>query len=339
MGTPKILFILGSQRGGTTIFGRLLGEIDGFVFAGAVRRVWLAGTTQPCSCGHPDDQCPVWSQVVLNVLPPGRSVADVSGWQAQHLSNRHSWVGAYRLARRARKGVAAEASLTSYAEVCEQLYREVAEMAGARVVVDTSKHPNDAVLLSQLPGVEAYFIQIVRDPRGSAHSVHQRNSIRQTRGGPHHTTALAGVVHTWATVHAALNWLTRHGSSEAVRRTVPAHRSMLVRYEDLAQRPTDVLQRVVAFVGEHPRHLPDLISGTVSLGLAHSPSCSKRFPATTLPFRLDDRWMTSLRPFDAVVTAALAWPLMRRYGYRLRPPPPTPTPLAAGRDVEGGPSR
>jgi hypothetical protein len=320
VGAPKILFVLGSQRGGTTIFGRLLGEIDGFVFAGAVRRLWLGGTTQPCSCGQPDDQCPVWSAVVPRVLPPGCSAADVSRWQAQHLSNRHSWRGAHRLARRARKGVAAEASLTSYAEITGRVYAEVAEMAQARVVVDTSKHPNDAVVLSQVSGLDAYFVQIVRDPRGSAHSVHQRDSTRRSRGGPTARAPMAHAAHTWATVHASLNWLTRHGASEAVRRTVPPHRSMLVRYEDLAARPAEVLAEVASFVGERPRYLPDFTGGTVSLRLAHSPSCSKRLPATTVPFRLDDRWMTSLRPVDAVLTAGLAWPLMRRYGYRLRPP-------------------
>lgn len=290
------------------------------MFAGAVRRLWLAGAAQPCSCGEPDDRCPVWSAVVPRVLPPGRSVADVSRWQARHLPNRHSWVRAHRMARRARQGVAPEASLTSYAEVAERLYRELAEMAGARVVVDTSKHPHDAVLLSQMSGLDAYFVQIVRDPRGSAHSVHQRDSSRRTRREASARSTLAGAAHTWATVHAALNWLARHGAGEAVRRTVPADRSMLVRYEDLAEQPLEVLETVATFLGEQPRHLPDFTGGVVALRVAHSPRCSKRLPATTMPFALDDRWMTSLGRRDAILTALLAWPLMRRYRYPLRPP-------------------
>lgn len=350
MGAPKVLFILGSQRGGTTIFGRLLGEVEGFVFAGAVRRLWLEGTSQPCSCGLANEECPVWSEVVPRVLPPGRSPADVSGWQARHLSNRHSWVGAHRLARGARRGAVPEASLSAYAEVAERLYREVATLASARVVVDTSKHPNDAVLLSQMPGIDSYLIQIVRDPRGSAHSVQARHEARRTRGQGRAAEARAGVVRTWGTAHATLNWLTRHGASEAVRRTVPAGRSMLVRYEDLAQRPVEVLGRVARFVGEEPRHFPDFSDGTVTLGVTHSPSCSKRLTEASVPFRLDDRWMASLRPGDALVTAALAWPLMRRYGYRVRPPtapPRSPVPAPdgsgpAGRvegDNGGGPPR
>lgn len=316
MSNPKVVFILGSQRGGTTIFGRLLGEVDGFVFAGAVRRLWLTGTGQTCSCGVPDDRCPLWSEVMTAVLHDGCDATQVGEWQRRYLSNRHSWLGALRLARNERLGRDRPPGLAGYAEVSEQLYHQVAHLTGARVVVDTSKHPNDAVLLSRLKGLDTYVIQIVRDPRGSAYSVLMRFTKRRAEKG----VMMSTVAQLGHTTHATLHWLTRHGASEAIRRMVPDDRSLLVRYEDMTEDPAEALGRVAAFVGEEHAGLPAVADGKVELVENHSPSCAKRFPATTMSIRHDSRWLSDLPRRDALVTVALAWPLMLRYGYPLRRP-------------------
>ena len=321
MTSPKVVFILGSQRGGTTIFGRLLGEVEGFLFAGAVRRLWLPEAGERCSCGQPNHACPLWSEV-LDRVQDAVSAQEISAWQVRHLSNRHSWLGALGLAVEARRGRPAPPTLEAYADVVDRLYRAVAELTRARVVVDTSKHPNDAVLLSQRSKLPSYFVQIVRDPRGSAYSVEQRDSAREAKAGALRHSTRMRLVHTWRTAHATLNWIARHGASEVVRRTVPQDRSLLVRYEDLAESPIDVLQRVAEFVGEEPAHFPTFDGGSVSLAESHFPSCAKLLPAASVPFRLDDRWVSGLTTADAVVAAVLAAPLMRRYGYPLRPPRP-----------------
>lgn len=324
MTNPKIVFILGSQRGGTTIFGRLLGEVEGFVFAGAVRRLWLSEANQRCSCGELNRTCPLWSEVIARVVPEGASVEEISGWQARHLSNHHSWLGALRLGVEGKLGRPSPTTLDAYADVADRLYREVAELTGARVVVDTSKHPNDAVLLSQRSALPSYFVQIVRDPRGSAYSVEQRESVRQAKRGSAAGASPRGIVEAGRAGHATLNWVTRHVASEAIRRGVTSDRSLLVRYEDLAVRPAEVLQEVASFVGEQPDHLPSFEGGKVHLDVTHSPSCAKSLPAATVPFRLDERWVEGLSRADAVMATTLAWPLMRRYGYPLRRPRPRP---------------
>lgn len=318
MVSPKIVFILGSQRGGTTIFGRLLGEIEGFHFAGAVRRLWLAVPKPVCSCGSPNLSCALWSTVVPSVLSDGLTMAEVSRWQERHLSNRHSWMGAMRLAMIGRQGRQVGSELASYAEVSERLYRELAHQTGARVVVDTSKHPNDAMLLRHLSKLPVYFIQIVRDPRGSAHSVQVRDVAKRPPRLSITGGATRAALPVWRTAHATLNWLARHGASEALRSMVPAERSLLVRYEELAQRPDEVLRQVAAFVGENPTRFPDFSGGEVELQVSHSPSCSKHLPAASVPLRLDDRWVTGLTSLQTATVDALAWPLMRRYGYQLR---------------------
>ncbi len=318
MARLKVVFVLGSQRGGTTILGRLLGEVEGFVFAGAVRRLWLEGAGRTCSCGLPNDRCPLWSEVMTAVLRDGQDASQVSDWQHRNLSNRHSWLGALRLARNERLGRDRPRDLAGYAEVLEALYQQVAQLRGARVVVDTSKHPNDAVLLSNLKGLDVYFVQIVRDPRGSAHSVLTRSTKRRSKRRS--ASKVWFFAQSGQAAHATMHWMMRHGASEAIRWMSPAQRFLLVRYEDMTEDPAQVLKQVAAFVGEEQAPPPAIADGKVDLSEAHSPSCAKRFPSTTMPIVHDSRWLSGLVRRDALVTVVLAWPLMLRYGYRLRRP-------------------
>ncbi len=324
---PKVVIILGSQRGGTTIFGRLLGELEGFIYAGELRRLWMNDPRKPCSCGQPIDRCPLWSRVLATLSEGGVTKEQVAGWQARHVSNRHSWLGALRLLWDGRGGQYSDPELSAYGEVVDRLYREIAQLTGARVIVDASKHPNDAVLLRQLAEAPPYVIQIVRDPRGSAHSVQRRDAARRARldlSSRAEGRALPG------SACATLGWLTRHAASEGVRHLVPPDRSLLVRYEDLVERPIEVLRVVAAFVGEHPQHFPELLGGAIELGVSHSPSSGKRLLPERMPIHLDDRWLAELHRADAMLIASLAWPLMRRYGYPLRPPPvPSMAPTGA----------
>ncbi|MDP9420543.1 MAG: sulfotransferase [Actinomycetota bacterium] len=320
MPCPKVLIILGSQRGGTTIFGRLLGEVEGFVYAGEVRRLWLSDPRKPCSCGEPLERCSLWSTVLARVLPDGVTRADVARWQARHVSSRHSWIGALRLLVDGPTGRHADPELAAYASIVRHLYEVLGEVTGGRVIVDASKHPNDAVLLHQLPEVPSYVVQIVRDPRGSAHSVQRRRAVRLARRRRSSNGSWSGLLSDGHSASAALSWLTRHAASEAVRRLVPPERSLFVRYEDLVKDPVGVLQHVAAFVGEKPRDFPRFSAGAVELGVTHSPTSGKRMLPERTPIHLDDQWMSELGRRNALLTAGLAWPLMRRYGYRLRAP-------------------
>src|SRR5687768_7919448 len=68
--TPtKVLYVLGSQRGGTTILGRLLGTIDGVEFGGEMRNLWGRGLRGPrsCGCGKGQWDCEVWSRVLAEL--------------------------------------------------------------------------------------------------------------------------------------------------------------------------------------------------------------------------------------------------------------------------------
>jgi hypothetical protein len=163
----RVLFVMGHGWSGSTILGNLLGELDGFFHAGELRRLWgeALPANAPCGCGQPVRDCPVWSEVLRRPWVARLDPAEVDRWHRSARVRRTP-----DLLRIRRGGASRESDLDSYLSASSQLYRAVADVTRARVVVDTSKRSGDAAALLVTPGIDAFFVHLVRDPRAVAHS-------------------------------------------------------------------------------------------------------------------------------------------------------------------------
>jgi hypothetical protein len=106
----------------------------------------------------------------------------------------------------------------------EQL-SQVAAKTGAKSFVDTSKAPDFAVELSELPDVDLYLLNLVRDPRAVACSWYKRKKSLS------------------ALDKNARDWLHRQRQLEAWKSELGDH-FMSVRYEDLAAHPIDTISAI-----------------------------------------------------------------------------------------------
>ncbi len=302
---PKVLYVLGTQRGGTTIVGRIIGQMPGFAFTGELRKLWQVGVADDrrCGCGKSYSTCEVWS-VVLPRLLAGVEIAQVQRWQRGAVPDRGSSLQSLRLAhddgRRHAEAVA------SYRSTLAATYEALAGATGARVLVDTSKLPADAALISHMDEIDTFFVHLVRDPRGTVHSI-----LRRSRGEREH--------HLLQTVSGAAGWLMRHLAATALVRHVGTDRSLVISYEDMVSDPNAVLARVADLVGEPPPPAPVVVDGQVALAVAHTPIGAGRFGETTTTLALDDRWVSDLGTLDRIVVTGLTQPLARRFGYRMSP--------------------
>ena len=59
-------------------------------------------------------------------------------------------------------------------QVIERVYRALAAVTGARVIVDTSKEPHYSYILREATNLDVYFLHLVRDPRAVGYSGRQR---------------------------------------------------------------------------------------------------------------------------------------------------------------------
>ncbi|MDQ1418411.1 MAG: hypothetical protein QOJ52_373 [Acidimicrobiaceae bacterium] len=303
---PKVLYLLGTQRGGTTIAGRLIGQLPGFVFVGELRKLWQVGLAEGrnCGCGKSYEACEVWSAVLPEVVG-ATEMAAMQRWQEAAAPDRRSSLRAWRLAHSSAMGHSP--AVRSYADLLASTYVALAEATEARVIVDSSKLPADALVVSGLENVEPFFIELVRDPRGTVYSAIRRSGDR----APFHPRQGVG---------GSAGWLVRHIAAAALRRRVGPDRSMVVTYEDLVADPQRILGEIAAFLGEPALERRVVVEGKVDLDVAHTPIGDGRFGPVSVSLVHDDRWVTALSRADRMVVSTLTRPLARHYGYLRLPP-------------------
>ncbi|MBC7238020.1 MAG: sulfotransferase, partial [Chloroflexi bacterium] len=166
----RVLYILGWGRSGSTILGNILGELDDFIHVGEVRTVWDSALEgMRCGCGEPVPKCPLWSEVLEQVLADEEDHRDVA---------LREWIALRERVDRTRyvppllgMGTRAlEPFLSRHLRHLAALYRAIRQVTGCRMIVDSSKMPSHALLLGMLPGVELYMVHLVRDPRATAYA-------------------------------------------------------------------------------------------------------------------------------------------------------------------------
>ena len=306
----KILFIMGWGRSGSTLLDNVLGEIEGFTSLGELHYLWRRGFIKQhtCGCRRPVGECELWSKVLdtpfrdrkLGELDP----AEVDRWQHDSVRMRY-----FRRLLRFEPGAPTNwKDLDNYIEALAAVYRAVARVDGSRVVVDSSKRPSDGAVVRLLPGIDPFYVHLVRDPRATAHS------WRRVKMGPHRRLR-----HLGPAVYSTTRWLNRNAAAERLKARAGEARSMFLRYEDFVARPRATVREVVRFVGEHAGEPPFVDDRTVELGVNHTVSGNqRRFQTGPIEVRRDDAWMTDQPPFDRLLTTALALPKLRRYGYNVR---------------------
>ena len=307
---PKVLYVAGMTRSGTTLLGNLLNELPGFVGVGEVRSYWRARReARLCGCGAAVPECAFWSEVAGWIdrhhgpLPVDRALF----LQQAHI--RSLPLQLFRLARAPESGSSPAAE---YAQLLAQLYAGIGAVSGAEVVVDSSKGPHDAYVISRFTELDLFVIHLVRDPRGVAYSWSRRSW---------NPDKPAGYFEQRRASEVALRWVARNAITEILLARRLGPRYMRVRYEDLVADPDETIGRIQAACAA--RKLPLPFSGDViSFGRNHNVSGNPNRLATgPVPIRPDHEWteQMSRRPMLAATIGAA--PLLRRYGYHLRPRP------------------
>lgn len=298
----RVLYVLGRGRSGSTIFAQALGALDGFFSAGEVRFLWdpVLPSRSACACGTPVPDCPIWSKVLARLSHV--DLEEVVRWQREVVREA-------RVPRLLRGPEQRWPALAGYCQVMRQVYAAIVEVTGCQTVVDSSKRPSYGLVVRDLPGVDAYFVHLVRDPRACAYSWATRR----------HTGAFGTEVRQHGALDATLRWDLLNLGAEAVLRSAGDGRRLQLRYEDFAAAPRRTVDRVAALVGG-----PDVgtafedertLRAADSHALAGNPSRHRTGPVVVRP---DSEWATTQRPVDRWVASTVALPLLRRYGYPLR---------------------
>lgn len=297
-----VLYIGGSGRSGSTLLDNVLGQVEGACSVGELRFLWERGLLddRPCGCGAPFSRCPFWQSVLSTAFPDRVPDARVMQ-QLMEPKVRARNLRAI-LSGRSR----ADAELT---RALTALYSAVAEVSGARVIVDSSKLPPYGALIQRLPAVRFAVVHLVRDPRATAYSWMRRRPLPDYQG-----QRLMQQQPPWK---ASWLWALWNVVAELLWRTI-GPRYLRVRYEDFIDAPEATVREVCGLVGLPTDQLPFLDERTVELAPTHSVAGNpSRFSQGAVLVRPDSEWIGSMRRRDYAVVTGLTWPLLLRYRYPL----------------------
>lgn len=301
----RVLFLGGLGRSGTTLVERVLGRLPGVVGLGEVVHLWRRDLRdgERCGCGEPFQACEFW-----------RAVGETAfgGWQRIDVDRiLHLQQTVERTRHIPRLALPGDhPAVREYAGYYRRIYAAAAELTGARLVVDSSKHSALAWCLRADPALDLRVVHIVRDARGVAYSWTKRVA-RPESGGDEMTRYRPGrSALLWNVHNAALGLLAWRG--------VPVTR---LRYERFVADPAHGVRALAAFAGldASTLDLGFLLPDSVRLDPSHSAAGNPmRFTVGTVPLRRDDAWRHELAPRHRRLVATLCAPLLAAYGYPLR---------------------
>ena len=307
-----VVFVAGVGRSGSTLLETLLGSLPGWIGVGETMHLPERGLreNQRCGCGAAFFDCAFWSEVGQRAF---------GGWDRVDVAD---WIGLASRVDRNRnlplllRPTLSRAFAADHARLVERLgslLLGAAEAAEADVVVESSKHPSYGLLLAADRRLDVRFVHVVRDSRGVAYSWTKKVQRPEI-------TDRVEFMPTYPPAQIALRWLAWNAALSLVgaRRSLPSFR---VRYEDFVTDPKRVVQQVAAFAG---RAVDDwIVEGLLERGTASSQHSvagnPMRFGTGPIQLRRDEQWRVELRPRDRALVTGFTAPMLRSYGYRVRP--------------------
>ncbi|GAA1399778.1 glycosyltransferase [Catellatospora coxensis] len=306
-----VLFVGGWGRSGSTLTDRILGQAPDVCAVGEVTHIWERALrdNERCGCGSAFADCPFWAKVG-DLAFGGWDKLDLDAAMAlKHRVDRMRFVLRMSLPfflNRRKK------DLRAYGELHRRIYRAVADVSGASVVVDSSKHASLAFALRHARGVDLRVLHLVRDGRAVAYSWSREVRRPEIVGAevfmPQYSTVKSGVL--WS-VHNALFHVLDWVRTPTLR----------LRYEDVVARPVDGLRRIRAFAGLGPGGVECLTQPADGLPVARLETTHTvagnpmRFTNGELELRLDAAWRGKLAPRKRRILSVMTWFGRARYGY------------------------
>jgi hypothetical protein len=304
----RLLYLGALGRSGTTLLERVLGQLPDSCSVGEIVHLWQRGVLddEKCGCGLPFSACSFWTAVGRRAFGGWDRALGERMTQLQPLVDRTRFVP--QLLAPSRPGLP-HADLAEYVDTYVRLYEAIREVSGRPVVIDSSKHSSLAFCLRTDPRLDLRVVHVVRDSRGVAYS--WTKEVRRPE-----SAAADALMPRFSPGRSAALW-NGHNACFALlgRLGTPTTR---LRYEDFVAFPDRTLRQLAGFAG---LPVPDgswdfLTDRTVELGVSHTVAGNPmRFRTGPITIRRDDEWRLRLPSGSRILTSALTFPLLARYGY------------------------
>ncbi len=308
MNKPNVIFIVGYGRSGSTILDRLLGSIEGFQSAGELKYIWRRGLEQNqlCGCGEKFSDCSFWSNVIETLFCGTTEYSlDRLKLISQSAYNWHHLLNIYQFDNPA-EGY--QQSQKDFIELWNDLYQAIKVSSGASYIIDSSKDPLHAFLLSTSTQIKSFIVHLVRDSRAAAFSRYRKKERPEIHWNQQ-------TMPVRSPFHSIRRWNKQNQNIEFLKTKVPNY--FFLRYEDLATNPSKVLSKLLKEMAIVP--IPNLkfINGNrVNLKTSHTVSGNPmRFQSGETLIQIDQEWRSTMNPLARWLVTIRTQRLLKAYGY------------------------
>lgn len=225
---PKILYIGGYSRCGSTMLDVVLGAHPKIASTGELTFLWdeFRRSDRTCTCGKTYAECEVYGAWLKSRSPTEAAAAR----RVEQRSN----LTALKL------GQVSEEDAAAYRAYAHSLYAHIRRETGARVVIDSSKSAaaaaGRALALRDLAGLDVRFLHLTRDPRATLQS-YQTTGSNWVAEGLRSKGALDRL-------RPMFGWALANRIAAETRQTIGPEHAMHLRYEDLMADPGQALSRI-----------------------------------------------------------------------------------------------
>src|SRR5215469_356808 len=244
---PRILYIMGFGRGGSTILEVLLANNPGIFGSGELTHILTDAILRnvPCSCGAASLRCPIWSKVWERL----NWTEETARSNAQFLRRVEHHARFQLMAA----GLVGRATWERYAQVNGELFGAISEVTGAEVVIDSSKYAGRALALHRAFPGRVQAICMTRSPQGLMHSFQKPHRDEQLQ------KSALGACFYYVYVLSCLHFSLRRMGEQALS----------VRYEELASNPETVIRRIGGWWGRDVSQVLGNLRAGESLDVGH----------------------------------------------------------------------
>ena len=301
---PEVLYLGGFGRSGSTLLERSVGELGDVCAVGELVHLWERGlgNNELCGCGQPFRECPFWTEVG-DIAFGGWDALDAERVAAlKHAVDRNRHFG--RLLVGSRFGSFGR-QLREYTALYDAIYAAVAQISGARLIVDSSKHASLALCLQKSSRSRVRIAHVVRDSPAVVYSWTKVVARPEATGD---------TMARYTPGRAALWWNSYNLMFSLVALTrIPLRR---VRYEDFMRDPLETVRSLAAWAGSASDPADYLSRDVVRLSAGHTVAGNPmRFRNGEIVIRRDQEWASAMSPELQRRVRLWTFPFRWRYGY------------------------
>lgn len=290
----KLIYIAGVDRSGSTLLGRILGEIPTALFVGEVKNTPASSRygEQPCGCGKKLKECNVWA--------PTLSLIDntkFGKWRRRRVRNMLFGTLDYQ---------------KSDMEEAAKIYRLLSKYSGRNIIVDSSKFPSYLELLNKLTTIDLCIVHITRDPRAVAYSWWNR-PLHENKINKSIKTRSIETIRFENPIRSSIIWLLWN---YIISRYSEDENYIHVKYEDLCDNPEKEVKKILNNF-DIKKNINWHDGNTINLGKHHSVRGNpNQKEIGNVELKKRDSWKKNINPIIKYCVNMITSPVMSKFNYK-----------------------